>query len=493
MSKYIIGIDQSTQGTKALLFNELGELICRTDLAHQQYVNDKGWVSHDIEEIYNNTVQVIKNLIEQSGISKKKVLGIGISNQRETTAMWHRECGKALAPAIVWQCARAKHIAEEVKERGLGEQIREKTGIPLSPYFPAAKMSWLLRHCEGAEELAHKGEICLGTIDSWLVYKLTKGKQFKTDYSNASRTQLFNIHKLMWDEEICKCFGIPMKCLPEVCDSNSLYGVTDLEGYFQSPIPIHGVLGDSHGALFGQGCHEKGMIKTTYGTGSSIMMHIGETPILSQHGLVTSLAWGIDGKVSYVLEGNINYTGAVITWLVKDLELLESPYLAEKLAREASEEDQTYLVPAFTGLGAPYWESEATGIITGITRTTKKSEIIKAALESIAYQITDIVLAMEKDSGITIKELRGDGGPTKNSYLMQFQSDITGISIKIPEVEELSGIGAAYMAGIALNLFTRDMLLKQIRSRVYTSKMTEEKRKEKYRGWKQAIQLILKK
>ena len=490
MNKYIVGIDQSTQGTKALLFNEKGELISRTDLAHEQIVNDKGWVSHNLEEIYRNTLQVVKELVEQSGISKEEIAGIGISNQRETTAIWNKVTGKPLDLAIVWQCSRAQDIAGEVEEKNIAQSIREKTGIPLSPYFPACKMAWLLRNSKEGAGLIRKEQICLGTIDSWLVYKLTKGKQFKTDYSNASRTQLFNIRNLKWDKEICEAFGIPLSCLAEVCDSNSLFGMTDLEGYLEQPVPIHGVLGDSHGALFGQGCHRQGMVKATYGTGSSIMMNIGEQPILSKNGLITSLAWGMDGKINYVLEGNINHIGAVITWLIKDLEIIESPKEVEALAYKASEDDKTYLVPAFTGLGAPYWDSEATGLITGLTRKTKKAELVKAALECIAYQITDIVQAMVQDTDIAIEELRVDGGPTKNKYLMQFQSDIASIPVKIPDAEELSGIGAAYAAGIALGIYSEQELFQQVKSSAYVPDMSVEKRKDKYAGWKKAIALV---
>lgn len=488
---YIISIDQSTQGTKALLFNQEGVLLQRNDLPHRQIVNEKGWVSHDPEEIYQNTVQVVKNLVEESGISKESVKGIGISNQRETSLIWEKKTGKALANAVVWQCARAAEICRRVEQIGAAEMIRQKTGLALSPDFPASKLTWLKENVEGAKELAKKHALCFGTIDTWLVYRMTHGMSYKTDYSNASRTQLFDIFEQKWDEEICQLFGLDAQDLAEVCDSDSCFGETDLEGFFESPVPIHSILGDSHGALFGQGCLEKGMIKSTYGTGSSIMMNIGETPVLSTHGVVTSLAWGMQGKVSYVLEGNINYTGAVISWLKDDMELIQSPSETEGLCRVAEADDSLYFVPAFTGLGAPYWNSEAKGALTGITRTTRKAEMVRAGVECIAYQISDVVNAMSQDAKTEIQELRVDGGPTRNQYLMQFQSDILDRKVLVPDAEELSGIGAAYAAGRGLGLYG-DEVFTRLKRREYAPKMCEDTRVRKYNGWKDAVGHVLK-
>ena len=488
---YIISIDQSTQGTKALLFDRDGMLLQRKDLPHKQIINEKGWVSHDPEEIYQNTVQVVKNLVEESGISKESVKGIGISNQRETSLIWEKKNGKALANAVVWQCARAAEICRRVEQTGAAEMICQKTGLALSPYFPASKLTWLKENVEGAKELAKKHALCFGTIDTWLVYRMTHGMSYKTDYSNASRTQLFDIFEQKWDEEICQLFGLDAQDLAEVCDSDSCFGETDLEGFFESPVPIHSVLGDSHGALFGQGCLEKGMIKSTYGTGSSIMMNIGETPVLSTHGVVTSLAWGMQGKVSYVLEGNINYTGAVITWLKDDMELIQSPAETEALCRKAEADDSLYFVPAFTGLGAPYWNSEAKGALTGITRTTRKAEMVRAGVECIAYQIADVVNAMSQDAKTEIQELRVDGGPTRNQYLMQFQSDILDRKVLVPDAEELSGIGAAYAAGRGLGLYG-DEVFTRLKRREYAPKMCEDTRVRKYNGWKDAVGHVLK-
>jgi len=497
--QYIIGIDQSTQGTKALLFDGKGKLLLRTDLPHRQIVNEQGWVSHDLNEIYRNTVEAVKCLMEKSEISTDDVAAIGISNQRETTGIWDKATGEPLGPAVVWQCGRAGFIVEEWLEKGYGERVKQVTGIPLSAYFPAAKMAWLLRNAQipgrnNEEALWRKvqvGEICLGTIDSWLVYKLTGEHAFKTDYSNASRTQLFNLETLCWDEEICGMLGIPIGCLAKVCDSDAVYGYTDMEGLFVEPVPIRAVLGDSHGALFGQGCLQSGMIKATYGTGSSLMMNVGEKPVFSKHGVVTSLAWGRHGKVKYVLEGNLNYTGAVITWLKEDVRLIDDPKETEELAFQANPKDAAYLVPAFTGLGAPYWNENARACICGMSRITGKAELAKAALECIAYQTTDLVEAMEQDTGMRIQELRADGGATKNRYLMQFQSDLLQGKVKVPQTEELSGIGAAYMAGIAVGIYQEEVLFSQNTSKDYLPVMEKVIRDEKYAGWKKAVERVL--
>lgn len=490
MSRYVLGIDQSTQGTKALLFDEEGTLICRTDLPHKQYINEKGWVEHDPEEIYANTLAVVKNLVEKAGINKNDLAVLGISNQRETAMVWNRTTGKPVYNAVVWQCARGAQICEEIEKAGDADMIRSHTGLQLSPYFSAAKIAWVLKNVGGVQELANKGELCCGTIDSWLVYKFTGGKEFRTDYSNASRTQMFNISELKWDKQVCGLFGIPMSALPEVTDSDGDYGITDFDGYLDHEIPIRGVLGDSHGALFGQGCVETGMIKSTYGTGSSIMMNIGDKPVFSNR-VVTSLAWKLGGEVNYVLEGNINYTGAVITWLKDDLELISSPGETEQLAKESNPADKSYLVPAFTGLGAPYWDSEATGILTGMTRTTKRKEIVRAALDCIAYQITDVIKAMSTESGIDISEFRVDGGPTKNKYLMQFQSDIAHVTVQVPSSEELSGIGAAYAAGIAAGIYNKKEVLNKMTRIRFTPQMQPEERAQKYAGWKNAVEQVL--
>ena len=482
--KYILAIDQSTSGTKALLFDESAQLIGRSDLPHTQKISENGWVAHDPMEIWENTKGVVKAVVEKTGIDRGEIAGIGISNQRETALVWDRESGLPVYDAIVWQCARGAKICEGVSE--YADMIRERTGLRLSPYFSAAKIAWVLQN---AGDLSGR-KLCCGTIDSWLVFKMTGGAEFRCDYSNASRTQLFNIRTLSWDADICKLFGVDPDTLPEVTDSDGLYGYTDLDGYLPAKVPIHGVLGDSHGALFGQGCLTPGMIKATFGTGSSVMMNTGDKPIFSDAGIVTSLAWCMGGKVNYVLEGNINYTGSVIKWLVDDVKLLTASRESGELAAQANPEDTTYLVPAFSGLGAPYWDSEAKACICGMTRSTGKAEIVKAAEECIAYQITDLVLLMQQESGMPVTELRVDGGPTKDRYLMQFQSDMLSIPVAIPHNEELSGIGAAYAAGFALRIWDKSVYEKEQRTR-YTASMTDETRQKRYDGWKQAVKSVL--
>ena len=488
LNRYVIGLDQSTQGTKAILMDREGEIIAKAFLPHEQIISAEGWVSHDGEEIFRNSVHVIRQLVEDAAINKNSVAAIGISNQRETTVAWDRETGKPAEHAIVWQCARAKEITDEITDEAFRKSVREKTGIPLSPYFPAAKAAWILRHNERAQELERAGKLCLGTIDSWLVYKLTEGAVFKTEHSNASRTQLFNLHSLQWDEEICKTLGVPLAALPQVEFSDGDFGTTTLNGFFDTPVPIRAVLGDSHAALFGQGCVRPGMAKATYGTGSSIMMNIGPDFRESRSGLVTSLAWGRSGRVDYVLEGNVNYAGAVITWMQKDLGLFESAGDTADMAQAANPEDSTYLVPAFSGLGAPHWNDGARAILTGMSRTTGKNEIVKAGLESIAWQVTDILEAMSRDSGVRLKELRVDGGPTGNPYLMQFQSDMAGARICVQKAEELSAMGAAFLAGIGVGLYDESILTADRLKKAYEPQMDEIVRNKKYDGWKQAVQ-----
>lgn len=492
MAGYIIGIDQSTQGTKAMLFDGAGKLLLRTDKSHAQLIDERGWVEHDPDEIYANTIEVVRQLLEKSGIDRNEVKALGISNQRETAMAWNRKTGKPVYNAIVWQCARGAAICERLSKRGAAELVKEHTGLQLSPYFSAAKLAWILENVDGTAELAQQGDLCCGTMDSWLVYRLTGGKEFRTDYSNASRTQLFDVRNLCWDEEICGLFGIPTCCMAELTDSDGLFGETDFEGLLPHAIPIHGVLGDSHGALFGQGCLKRGMMKTTYGTGSSIMMNIGEKPIFSDLGVVTSLAWKVGGKVQYVLEGNINYTGAVITWLKDQMGLLANAGESETLARSANPADHTYLVPAFSGLGAPYWRSDVSAALVGMSRTTTKAEVVKAGLECIAYQITDIVKLMAEAAGIEELELRVDGGPTRNKFLMQFQSDILNCTVQVPDAEELSGIGAAYAAGLGAGIYSEDVF-NSMKYTPFTPEMDEETRQKKYGGWRDAVAMLLKK
>ena len=491
MKSYILGIDQSTQGTKVLLFDEAGTICYKAAKSHKQYIDEKGWVEHDPDEIWRHLKDLIRDMLDKTEINGKAIKAVGISNQRETAMAWHRQTGKPVYRAIVWQCARGAAICEELRRKGLDSLIKNTTGLPLSPYFSAAKLAWILRHVEGAGELLTEGKLCMGTMDSWLVYCMTKGQVFRTDFSNASRTQLFDINRLTWSEDVCRAFGIDRHALPEVTDSNGLYGSTDFDGILPEAIPIHAVFGDSHAALFGQACHQPGMAKATYGTGSSVMMNIGDKPVYSQHGLVTSLAWSLSGKATYVLEGNINYTGAAITWLKDDLQLIQSPEETMALAKAANPKDRSYFVPAFTGLGAPYWESQATGLYTGVTRVTGKKEMVRAVLDAIAYQINDVTTLMQKEAGYKLPSLRVDGGPTKNAYLMQFQTDLLGCPVDVPDAAELSAIGAAYAAGLAVGLYDKEALFKDMKGISYEPSMAGDRRRELVRGWQKAISQTL--
>ncbi len=487
-NRYILAVDQSTQGTKAVLFDAAGKLIARADKPHKQMISARGWVEHDGEEIARNVLQVAREVIEKAGIDRKEVAGLGVSNQRETVIAWDSVTGKPVYNAIVWQCARGEAICKRLGQAGYGPLIQQRTGLPLSPYFSAAKLSWLMENVPEARELAEKNQLCCGTMDTWVIWQLTAGRSFCTDVSNGSRTQLFDIENLCWDQDICKIFGVPATALPRICDSDAMYGMTDLEGFLPAPIPIHGVLGDSHGALLGQGCIVPGSAKATYGTGSSVMMQTGKHIVRSESGLATSLAWSLGGKVCYVLEGNINYTGAIISWLKDDLGLILTPRETEELATNASVADRTYLVPAFTGLGAPYWNSHVRGLISGMSRVTGKNELVRAALDSIAYQITDVINIMEAEAQVSLKELKVDGGPARNNYLMQFQSDIAGVHVEPACIEELSAAGAAFAAGMALGIYNVESIFKAVGHRSFTPRMDKDERAERYYGWKKAIE-----
>ena len=491
MNKYILGIDQSTQGTKAMLFDAAGHIVLRIDKSHRQIINEKGWVAHDAEEIMENIYGLIREIMDSAWMQEGELIGLGISNQRETAMCWDRQTGKPLYHAIVWQCARGADICAEVEKAGHAKEIQARTGLQLSPYFSAAKIAWVLRHVPESASLAKEGRLCCGTMDSWLIYNLTKDHAFKTNASNASRTQLFNINTMTWDPDICGWFQIPEDSLAQVCDSNALFGYTDFGGILKKEIPIHGVLGDSHGALFGQGCLTPGSAKVTYGTGSSVMMNIGSEAVFSQKGVVTSLAWRMDGKTEYVLEGNINYTGAIISWLQNDLHLIDSAKETADLAAAANPADQSYLVPAFTGLGAPYWDADATAAVVGMTRVTGKNEIVRAALDAIAYQIADIVRLMQETADIRLQDIRVDGGPTRNAYLMQFQSDQLQIPVQVPDAEEFSAMGPAFAAGIALGFYDKETIFSCVSRKAYTPKAAAPEVERLYQGWRQAVAKVL--
>lgn len=487
--KYILSVDQSTQGTKAMLFDEQAMLIARADRSHRQLINEKGWVEHDLQEILLNTMDACADVVARANIAKEDIIAMGISNQRETVAAWDRETGEPLYNAIVWQCARATDLCHELEMHA--DEVQRKTGLMLSPYFSAPKMAWMLRYVPAVQEAAEKGSLCFGTIDSYLVWKLSEEHAFKTDYSNASRTSLLNLDTLVWDDGLCDMYSIPKAALPEICMSDALYGHTLLGGLMEHPLPICGVMGDSHAALLGQHCLTPGDVKATYGTGSSVMMQTGCRRVNSTCGLVTGLAWGLNGQVSYVLEGNLNYTGAVITWLKKEVHLIDADWESEALAFAANQEDKTCFVPAFTGLGAPYWDSQVTGILTGITRTTGRAEIVRACLECIGFQIDDLLTRMAADSGLTVSELRVDGGPTANKYLMQFQSNICNTPLRVPGIQELSGMGAALAAGISCGLYQIENVYSAMNYTSYQPDMDDAHRKKKRAHWQLAVRQAL--
>ncbi len=495
MASFILAIDQSTSGTKAIIFDESAHLVCRSTVEHRQFYPNPGWVQHDAVEIYQKTLQAIQEVLENSHINKDQLRALSITNQRETALIWDKNTGMPVYHAIVWQCQRAGAICKDIAARGFARTIKEKTGLVLSPYFSAPKMKWILDNVAGIREKAESGSLFFGTIDSWLIWNLSGGKIHVTDFSNASRTLLFNIHDLEWDRELLDIFTIPRSMMPEVKFSDEIFGHTSCKGILSREIPISGVMGDSHAALFGQNCFKKGMVKATYGTGSSIMMNIGDKSLNSESGIVSSIAWGMNRKVDYVFEGNINCTGATIKWLVDDLKLLASSKEAGGIAASIDDTGGVYLVPAFVGLGAPYWDSEARASIQGMTRGTGKAHLVRAAEESIAYQIKDIVDLMAQESSVSLGELRVDGGPTKDDFLMQFQSDVLGVDVVRNRIEELSALGSAYMAGLAVGIWRNLEGIQSLRIQdaVFHSQMDETRREKLYQGWKKAVERTLSK
>lgn len=486
--QYIISIDQSTQGTKAMLFDEQIALVGSAVIPHRQIVNEQGWVEHDAAEIAENLITVTEELLIQTGIDRTLVVGVGIANQRETVAIWDRESGTPLHHAIVWQCNRATEICEEFEAAGHAGFLERTTGLKLSPFFSGPKLAWLLRHVPGAMDKALDGTLCCGTMDSWAIFHLTG--QHKTDVSNASRMMLMNLESLNWDKQVCQILGIPSSCLPEICDSDAYFGQTDFNGLLPNPVPVHAAIGDSHAVLYAHGCKEKGTCMTGFGTGSCVMMNLGDRPLRSQSGLLTSVAWRIKGNLRYAFDGVINYSGAVITWLVKDLQLVDTPAQTSDAAKQANAHDSTCLVPAFTGIGAPHWSNTSNAVFWRMSRNTGKNELIKAALESVAFQVADVVTAMEQDADTKVQSMRVAGGPTKNDYLMQFQSDILNIPIFIPDNEEMTCLGAALIAGEALGIYSLEQTLRD-QGKTYQPKMNAEKRNERITQWKRAVRVSI--
>jgi glycerol kinase len=487
--KYIMALDQGTTSCRAILFDRDSNIVGVAQKEFTQIYPKAGWVEHDAEEIWSTQYGVIAELFAKTGIIGEEISAIGITNQRETTVVWDKTTGKPVHNAIVWQCRRTTSICNELKAKGLEQAIRTKTGLVADAYFSGTKVKWILDNVKGTREKAENNELLFGTMDTWLIWKLTGGKVHATDYSNASRTLVYNIRDLCWDKDLMLELGIPASMLPQVRSSSEVYGLTDPDAFFGHAIPIAGVAGDQQAALFGQACYEPGMAKNTYGTGCFMLMNTGNRLFNSKNGLLTTIAWGIDGKVEYALEGSIFITGAAIQWLRDGLKLLESAADSEYFASKVTDTDGVYLIPAFAGLGAPYWDMRARGAIVGITRGTTKEHIIRAALESIAYQTKDVLSAMEADSEITLRALRVDGGAVTNNLLMQFQADILGVPVERPKVIETTALGAAYLAGLAVGFWKNKKELAkrwQLDSKFHSS-MEDTRRNKLYGGWKRAV------
>ena len=485
--QYILALDQGTTSCRAILFDKKGNIHAVEQQEFTQNYPQPGWVEHNANEIWQTQLKVTQNVLKKNSVAATDVAAIGITNQRETTMVWDKVTGEPIHNAIVWQDRRTAPFCDKLKADGHEQAIRDKTGLVTDAYFSGTKIKWLLDEVTGAREKAKNGNLLFGTMDTWLVWKLTGGKVHITDYTNASRTLLYNIHELKWDEELLEWMNVPASVLPEVKASSEIYGKTD-KSLFGTEIPIAGIAGDQQAALFGQACYEKGMAKNTYGTGCFMLMNTGNKAVESKHGLLTTIAWGIDGEVTYALEGSVFIAGAAIQWLRDGLKIIDQAPDSEFFALKVTDTDGVYVVPAFAGLGAPYWDMYARGAVFGLTRGTRKAHLIRATLESLAYQTKDVLEAMEQDSGTQISNLRVDGGACANNLLMQFQSDILDTVVERPKVTETTALGAAYLAGLAVGYWRKEEIEKNWQSdRLFESSMPEEKRKKLYKGWKKAV------
>lgn len=488
MDKYIMALDLGTTSCRCIIFDKNGRICSAAQKEFTQYFPQPGWVEHDAEEIWATQTGLMYEAMSKIDITINEIAGIGITNQRETTVLWDKETGRPVHKAIVWQCRRTAGYCDELKKLGMAEFFRSKTGLVLDAYFSATKLRWLLDNAAGARERAEKGELLFGTVDSWIIWKLTGGKVHVTDYSNASRTMLFNIHTLKWDEEILRVLKIPQQILPEVKPSSHVYGYTDSK-LFGREVPIAGAGGDQQCALFGQTCFERGEVKNTYGTGGFMLMNTGTAPVNSHNGLVTTIAWGVDDKVEYALEGSIFVAGAAVQWLRDELGLIRDAAESEVLAKSVPDANGCYVVPAFVGLGAPYWDQYARGAIVGLTRGVNRNHIVRATLESIAYQVNDVLMAMQEDSGMPITSLRVDGGACDNDFLMQFQADILNTSVVRPYCIETTAMGAAYLAGLAVGYWRskEEILANHVIAAEFKPQMGQAKRENLLQGWHNAI------
>ena len=488
MAEYIMALDAGTTSNRCILFNQQGKICSVAQKEFTQYFPEPGWVEHDADEIWSTQLGVAVEAMSKIGASAEDIAAIGITNQRETAIVWDKITGEPVCHAIVWQCRRTAEYCDSLKEQGYTEFFRKKTGLIIDAYFSGTKIKWILDHVEGAREKAENGGLLFGTVETWLIWKLTKGRVHVTDYSNASRTLLFNINTLEWDKEILNLIGIPECMLPEVKPSSYIYGEADA-AFFGGKIKIAGAAGDQQSALFGQTCFRAGQAKNTYGTGCFLLMNTGEKPVFSDNGLVTTIAWGLEDKVYYALEGSIFVAGAAIQWLRDEMRLIDSAADSEYMARKVEDTNGCYVVPAFTGLGAPHWDQYARGIIVGLTRGTGKYHIIRATLESLAYQVNDVVKAMEADSGIALSILKVDGGASANDFLMQTQADITGAPVERPVCIETTAMGAAYLAGLAVGYWkTKEEVIKNCETeQVFVPEISEENRQERIKGWNKAV------
>lgn len=488
MAKYVMALDAGTTSNRCILFNEAGEICSMAQKEFRQFFPNPGWVEHDANEIWSSMLGVAVEAMNMIRATAADIAAIGITNQRETAIVWNKETGEPVYNAIVWQCRRTSDIADVLKKKGLEERYRQKTGLIIDAYFSATKIKWILENVAGARELADEGKLLFGTVETWLIWKLTKGAVHVTDYSNASRTMLFNINELCWDEEILEELGIPASMLPAPVPSSQVYGYTD-PTFLGDAVPIAGAAGDQQAALFGQTCFRAGEAKNTYGTGCFLLMNTGEKPVFSKNGLVTTIAWGLDGKVFYALEGSIFVAGAAIQWLRDNMRMIDSSSDSEYMANKVHGTHGCYVVPAFTGLGAPHWDQYARGTIVGLTRGTNKNHIIRATLESIALQVCDVIDAMRADAGVELKALKVDGGASANNFLMQFQADMINAPVKRPGCVETTAMGAAYLAGLAVGYWTsqEDVLDNQRIDCIFTPKMEEADRTAKRRGWNKAV------
>lgn len=493
MEKFILSLDQGTTSSRAILFNKNGEIHYTSQKEFTQHFPNPGWVEHDANEIWGSILAVIAGALSESNVKPEQIAGIGITNQRETTVVWDKETGTPIYNAIVWQSRQTSDICEDLKEKGYVDLFRQKTGLLIDAYFSGTKVKWILDHVEGARERAERGELLFGTIDTWLIWKLSGGRAHVTDYSNASRTLMYNIHELKWDEELLEILDVPKAMLPEVRPSSEVYGYTIDYHFFGKEVPIAGAAGDQQAALFGQACFESGMAKNTYGTGCFMLMNTGEKAVQSEHGLLTTIAWGLNGKVEYALEGSIFVAGSAIQWLRDGLRMLKNAKDSEEYATKVASTDGVYVVPAFVGLGTPYWDSDVRGAVFGLTRGTSKEHFVRATLESLAYQTKDVLSAMEADSRIVLKKLRVDGGAVKNNFLMDFQSDLLNVSVERPIVNETTALGAAYLAGLAVGYWeSQEEIAKQWAvDRKFEPTMEEENRAELYDGWKKAVKAAM--